>query len=65
MYIGVDFHPHTTTVAWCETETGETQTIDLAHNVDDIRSFYASLPGPAIVGIEAFGQGHLVREHAL
>ena len=53
LYIGVDFHPHQQTVAWCETETGETQTIDLAHNVDDIRRFYASLPGPAIVGIEA------------
>jgi len=53
LYIGVDFHPHQQTVAWCETESGETQTIDLAHNVDDIRSFYNSLPGPAIVGIEA------------
>jgi transposase len=53
LYLGVDFHPHQQTIAWCDTETGETQTIDLAHNTDDIRSFYASLPGPAIVGIEA------------
>lgn len=53
LYIGVDFHPHQQTVAWCDTETGETKTVDLAHNIEDIRSFYASLPGPAIVGIEA------------
>jgi len=53
LYLGVDFHPHQQTVAWCETETGETRTIDLAHNMEDVRNFYASLPGPAIVGIEA------------
>ena len=53
LYIGVDLHTHQQTVAWCETETGETKTVDLAHDVDTVRSFYASLPGSAIVGIEA------------
>ena len=53
LYIGVDFHPHQQTVAWCETETGETKTVDLAHNLETVRRFYASFPGPAIVGIEA------------
>ena len=53
LYLGVDFHPHQQTVAWCDTETGETRTLDLVHNVEEIRSFYASLPEPAVVGIEA------------
>jgi transposase len=53
LYIGVDFHPHQQTGAWCDTRTGETQTFDLAHDVEQVRKFYASLPEPAIVGIEA------------
>ena len=53
LYIGVDFHPHQQTVAWCETETGETQTFDLAHDLEQVRKFYTTLPEPAIVGIEA------------
>lgn len=53
LYIGVDFHPHQQTVAWCDTETGETKTTDLAHNLEQVRSFYASLRGPAVIGIEA------------
>src|SRR5580765_7028492 len=53
LYIGVDFHPHQQTVAWCDTQTGETRTFDLAHNLEDVRKFYSSLPEPAIVGIEA------------
>jgi transposase len=53
LYIGVDFHPHQQTVSWCDTETGETRTLDLAHDVERIREFYNSLPEPAIVGIEA------------
>ncbi len=53
LYIGVDFHPHQQTAAWCETLTGETETVDLPHEVERVRQFYTSLPGPAIVGIEA------------
>lgn len=53
LYIGVDFHPHQQTAAWCETLTGETETLDLPHEVERVRQFYTSLPGPAIVGIEA------------
>ena len=52
-YIGVDLHPHQQTVAWCDTETGETQTRDLKHDPETVREFYSSLPEPAIVGIEA------------
>ena len=53
LYIGVDFHPHQQTVAWCDTETGETQTLTLLHDLEEVRKFYSTLPEPAIIGIEA------------
>lgn len=53
LYIGVDFHPHQQTLAWCDTETGETQTRELPIDPETVRNFYSSLPEPAIVGIEA------------
>ena len=53
LYIGVDFHPHQQTLAWCDTETGETQTRDLPGDPETVRQFYSSLPEPATVGIEA------------
>ena len=53
LYIGVDFHPHQQTVAWCDTETGETKTFEMLHDVELVRQFYSSLREPAIVGIEA------------
>ena len=52
LYIGVDFHPHQQTIAWCDTETGETQTLTLHHDLDKVRKFYQDL-SPGIVGIEA------------
>lgn len=53
LYIGVDFHPHQQTASWCDTETGETDTVDLKHDRDVVREFYSSLREPAVVGIEA------------
>jgi len=53
LYIGVDFHPHQQTNAWCDTRTGETQTTDLINDPEVVRKFYSSLREPAIVGIEA------------
>lgn len=53
LYIGNDFHPHQQTVAWCDTRTGETQTLDLPHDMKRVREFYQTLPEPAIIGIEA------------
>ena len=53
LYIGVDFHPHQQTAAWCDTETGETRTVDIAHDKERVREFYTSLLEPAVVGIEA------------
>jgi transposase len=53
LYIGVDFHPYQQTISWADTETGETDTVELAHDPEKVRAFYASLPEPAVVGIEA------------
>lgn len=57
LYIGVDFHPHQQTVAWCDTETGETDVVDLFHQeLDEVREFYASFGETAVVGMEASGR---------
>lgn len=53
VYIGVDFHPHQQTVAWCDKETGETGTVTLRHDLEKVKEFYASFPKPAVIGIEA------------
>jgi transposase len=53
LYIGVDMHPHQQTLAWCDTQTGETRTLDLVNDPQIVREFYTSLPEPAVVGIEA------------
>ena len=53
LYIGVDFHPHQQTIAWCDTQTGETRTTDLINDLQIVHEFYSSLPEPATVGIEA------------
>ena len=52
LYIGVDFHPHQQTVAYCNTESGEVEQASLFHNVELVRGFYEQLPR-AVVGIEA------------
>lgn len=53
LYIGVDFHPYQQTVCWADKATGETESVELAHDLEKVKAFYASLPEPAIVGIEA------------
>lgn len=53
VYIGVDFHPHQQTVAWCDMETGETETVTLRHDLEKVKEFYSSFPKPAVIGIEA------------
>lgn len=53
LYIGVDFHPHQQTIAYCNTDQdGEIFQTSLVHNVELVRKFYGELP-KAIVGIEA------------
>ena len=54
LYIGVDLHPHQQTVCWCDTETGETDMVELFHKeMEKVRKYYASFDQPAIIGIEA------------
>src|SRR5215210_6864621 len=53
VHIGVAFHPHQQTLAWCDKETGETAVLKLAHNIEKVREFYSSIKGPAVIGVEA------------
>ena len=53
--IGVDLHTRRQTIAMLNTETGEVVEKILRHETDQVRKFYASLPGPVRVGIEATG----------
>jgi transposase len=56
LYIGVDFHPHQQTAAWCDSITGETRTVDIKHDLGRVREFYQSFSEPAVIGIEASGK---------
>jgi hypothetical protein len=51
--IGCDLHASQQSVAVLEQETGETFETTLKHAGDTVRDFYAALPRPAIVGIDA------------
>ena len=53
--VGCDFHPAWQQVAWVDTETGETAERKLEHSCGEARAFYASLPVPALIGVEATG----------
>ena len=54
-YCGVDFHPRQQKVAYCHLATGEIQRRELKHRNNEVRRFYAQLPKPVIVGLEATG----------
>ncbi len=55
--IGCDFHPSYQQIALLDEETGECWEKSLGHeNKEEVRAFYAGLPGPVRVGIEASGQ---------
>ena len=53
--IGCDLHASQQSVAMLDPETGETAEVTLKHEGDAVREFYAALPRPVIVGIEATG----------
>lgn len=56
VYTGVDFHPHSQKVAYCDTEVGEIMFRSFRHSDREaIRMFYQGLPKPAVVGVEATG----------
>ena len=53
--IGCDLHASQQTVAMLDRETGEVSEKTLTHDGEAVRAFYASLPAPVLVGIEATG----------
>src|SRR5258708_7336664 len=53
--IGCDFHTRYQEIAWLDMDTGEIHERRLEHAGDQVRKFYAALPGPLRVGIEATG----------
>ena len=56
--IGVDLHARQQSIAMLDTETGEVVEKILRHEAGKVQEFYASLPGPVRVGIEATGSMH-------
>jgi transposase len=55
LIIGCDFHTRYQQIAMMDTETGELVERRLEHANGEARAFYASLPKPVLVGIEATG----------
>jgi len=53
--IGCDLHGRQQTLAMFDTVTGEGVNRTLMHEGNQVREFYAQLPHPALVGIEAIG----------
>jgi hypothetical protein len=53
--IGCDLHASQQTIAMLDRESGEVVERTLKHDGDTIREFYAGLPRPVVVGIEAMG----------
>lgn len=56
--IGCDLHSRQQTLAMLDVDTGEVEERVLAHEGEQVREFYAGLPGPVRVGIEATGSMH-------
>jgi transposase len=56
VYCGVDFHARQQTICYLTTEDGVIATHELKHDQKQaVRDFYAQLPGPVLVGLEAGG----------
>jgi transposase len=55
MIIGCDFHTRFQQIAMLDPETGEIVERRLEHEMGEARAFYAALPGPSRVGMEATG----------
>lgn len=51
--IGSDFHPRYQQIAMLDAETGEILTRRLEHTDGEARAFYAGLPKPSLIGMEA------------
>lgn len=55
VYVAVDFHARQQTISFCDLADGEIHRLELRHQRDDVRAFYAGLSGAVIVGFEASG----------
>src|SRR5918994_2883249 len=53
--IGCDLHAAQQTIAMLDRETGEIVEKTLRHQAGAVREFYAGLPAPVVVGLEATG----------
>jgi hypothetical protein len=53
--IGCDLHARQQTLAVLDTATGQVMEKTLTHSGSNVQEFYAALPGPVRVGIEATG----------
>ena len=53
--IGVDLHSRQQSIAMLDDQTGELVEKELSHEGDQVRNFYAGLPRPVLVGLEATG----------
>mgnify|MGYP001319096477 CR=1 FL=1 len=53
LYIGIDFHPHSQTIAWRDENTEKALTIRIDHDPKKMKEFLEALPEGAIIGIEA------------
>src|SRR5438128_6494759 len=53
--IGCDLHASQQSIAMLDRDTGEIVEKTLAHEGEAVREFYASIPPPVVVGIEATG----------
>ena len=56
--IGCVFHSRFQQIAMLDEQTGETVERRLEHETGEARAFYAALPAPALVGMEATGYAH-------
>ena len=56
--IGCDLHARQQTIAMLDVSTGEVIEKTLEHDEEKVREFYAALPSPVRVGIEATGSMH-------
>ena len=55
LIVGCDFHTRFQQIAMLDSTTGEIIERRLGHETGEARAFYAALPGPARVGMEATG----------
>jgi len=53
--IGVDLHARQQSISMLDQNTGEVSEKTLQHEGDQVREFYAALPHPVLVGLEATG----------